>query len=458
MSEPIPAAPVVVLLHALGLSSRSWDGVVDALGDPFDCVAIDLPGYGDAAGSDRLTVEQSALVVAERLRALQPDRWLIAGHSMGGKVAAVVTAWAEAGEQGLIAPDGLVLVDASPPSPEPMSEQRRAGMEDWAEDGPVSPAQAERFVDQNAPHALPALRETAVADVQRAAPTAWLQWLERGSLEDWTDAVGVLRTPAVIVASDPGGDLGPAAQRRLTLPHVPGATVQEVDGAGHFVVLEQPQAVADAIAGLWQRVSGPRALPAAFARLIASDRVSAKTRAVMLARLDGPGDAPRALDDAQRDLLTALLARIIPQRGTDLDLAGRIDSQLAAGNDDGWRFGDLPPDVQAWRAGLDTVAAVAPGLADLPAEEQDAWITRFSDGEAGSDEPGLLDGRRMGLWFEDVRGEGVRVWLSHPAAQAWIRYDGFADGGDGERKQGYLRTRAGEREPWQRDWRTGAAR
>ncbi|MFD1722999.1 alpha/beta hydrolase [Amnibacterium endophyticum] len=447
--------PVVVLLHAFGLSGRSWDGVVAELGDGFDCVALDLPGYGGAADSDRLTVEQTSAWVAALLRELEPERWLLVGHSMGGKIAQVVTAWAERGEHGLAAPDGVVLVNPSTPTPEPMGEDRRQDMESWCADGPMSRQHAEHYVHANGADALPALREAAVEDATAASPRAWLEWLQRGSREDWSGEVGTLRTPTAVLGSPADGDLGADAQRRLNLPHLRDATMHEIDDAHHFVVLEQPGAVAEVIREHWRRVAGAPVLPAAFARLIASDRVSAKTRRVLLARLDGPGDAPRALEPAQRALLTALLTRVLPQRGTRLDVAGRIDSQLAAGNGDGWRFGDLPADAEAWRRALDTVAALAPDFAGRAPDEQDAVVRRLADGDVG--EAGPLTGDQVALWFQDLCAEAVRVWLSHPAAQAWVRYDGFADGGDDEDKQGFVRTQAGEREPWQRDWRTGEA-
>lgn len=450
--------PLVVLLHALGLSGRSWDGVVDALGDRFDAFAPDLPGYGANAGSDALTLEQTAAWVAARLRERAPDRWLLVGHSMGGKIATLLTAWGERGEHGLIPPDGLVLVDPSPPSPKPMGEERRSRMARWWADGPISREHAEAFVASNAPGAASArLRADGIDDVQRASRTAVLGWLERGTREDWGDAVGVLRTPTAFVSSTGSGDLGAPTQRRLGLPHFRDAALHEIDGAGHFVVLEQPAEVARCVADHWARVEGRRPFPAAFGRLIASDRVSARTRRAMLARLDGPGDAPHALGAPRRALLAALLARVLPQRGTDLDLAARIDGRLAAGTGDGWRFGDLPPDAEAWRRALDTVAASV-DFAGLGREEQDDLLRRIEGGDLGADGPGLLTGEQMALWFQDLCAEAVRVWLSHPAAQAWLRYDGFADGGDGVRKQGWLRTHAGEYEPWQRDWRTGKER
>ncbi|WP_375407646.1 alpha/beta fold hydrolase, partial [uncultured Amnibacterium sp.] len=321
--------PTLFLLHGLGRSARSWDGVIAALGDGFDVVALDLPGYGDNASSALITVRETAEWVAAKVRERQPDEWLIAGHGMGGRIAAVVTAWAEAGEQGLIAPAGVVLVGAAAVEPEPMAEERRAQMESWWADGTISVSDAAAYVDANLAGPIPsAVRTAAIEDVRRSNRTAWLEWLRRGSLEDWSDEVGVLRTPATVIVGAEDSDLGAVDQERPTLPHVPAAPLHEIAGAGHDVLLQAPADVARIIGAFAAEVTGRSPLPPAFARLIASDRVSARTRRVMLARLDGPGDAPRVLSPAQHALLTALLARVVPQRGTDLDLAGRIDAEL----------------------------------------------------------------------------------------------------------------------------------
>ncbi len=47
--------PTLVFLHALGASGREWRQVVDALPD-HDCVALDLPGFGDAADAGHADV------------------------------------------------------------------------------------------------------------------------------------------------------------------------------------------------------------------------------------------------------------------------------------------------------------------------------------------------------------------------------------------------------------------
>lgn len=43
----------------------------------------------------------------------------------------------------------------------------------------------------------------------------------------------------------------------------------------------------------------------------------------------------------------------------------------------------------------------------------------------------------------------VKQWLAHPATMSEIDYDGYANGGDGVRKQGFQLLGAGQREAWE---------
>ena len=42
------AGAPLVLLHGIGSSRRAWDPVIPALGEQFDVIAVDLPGFGDS--------------------------------------------------------------------------------------------------------------------------------------------------------------------------------------------------------------------------------------------------------------------------------------------------------------------------------------------------------------------------------------------------------------------------
>ena len=239
----------VVLLHALGASGASWREVVATLGDGFACEAPDLPGFGEEAARDG-GVAATVDWIAGRIASGGGAPYLLIGHSMGGKFATILAARAEAGAAGLEGLAGVVLLAGSPPAPEPMEESRRAEMTGWFADGPPSEADARRFVEANVAAPLPpALMERAVADVRRASPSAWTGWLEQGAREDWSDRVGRLDVPALIVAGGEDGDLGAANQRRLNLPHYPHGRVEVVAGAAHLLPYERPEEVAALIAG-----------------------------------------------------------------------------------------------------------------------------------------------------------------------------------------------------------------
>jgi hypothetical protein len=200
---------------------------------------------------------------------------------------------------------------------------------------------------------------------------------------------------------------------------------------------------------------GPR-VPESWARIIASSRTDVAMRATLSRRalVDDPAYHPRALTPEQLALLRDVARRIVPQGdGPAIDLAARLDRMVEAGESDGWRPTGMSTDVEAYRAGLDALAAI---WMRGPAA-QDAVIRRVIDGDAPSGS--VLTPDQLSLWFEDARNDLARVWLSHPASLARVGYTGFATGGTGPEPAGYLVLAAGEREEWEPEelGRLGAA-
>lgn len=451
MTTAVDAArPTIFFLHALGMSAREFDGVAARLADTGDVVALDLPGFGDASAASGVSVADMAALVVRKVRRHAPGRWLLVGHSMGGKIASVVASRALAGEHGLFGLSGVVLLAASPPTPEPMSDDDRAEKRAMADGGALDAASARSFVDAAVGAPLDASADAvAVADVQRASAEAWTAWFDRGSREDWSEAVGVLDVPAVVLAGGSDGDLGESAQRELNGRVYPRARVQVLEGAGHLLPLERPDEVADVIRAFWRDEAGTGpVVPVDVVRTLASSRVSTQTRALHARRVlaDDPRYVPVVLDAAQLQTLRALSDRIVPQRAPEprqaVDLAARVDARIGTG--DGWRNAALPPDPEAYRLGLDELA----GFGDLPRAAQDALVTAIV---AGEHEPRVagFTAEQMTLWFEDCRVDLVRTWLSHPATMSRIGYDGYANGGDGPRFQGFQLLAADAREAWE---------
>ena len=464
--HPTSDRPTLFCLHFLGGSAASWAGVARHLAGSFRCVAIDLPGFGDAAGTPGYTVAAMADRVADLIRAQAPRRWALAGHSMGAKVAAVLARRAEDGEPGLEGLSQLVLLAGSPPGPEPMDEEQRQAMLGWFAGDPAERrTQAQGYIDGNIGAALdPAVNARAVDDVLRLDRAAWLAWLQHGSREDWSARVGVLRTPALILAGADDAALGPDAQRDRMAPHFRHARLASLPDTGHLLPLERPEQVARLIVehadtlGQAAEIDPAPAIDAAYLALIRSDRVGARTREALLerARPDRPDYRPTAMSPAQLVLLRAVVDRVLPQPGpARIDLAARIDGLLGSGVGDGWRYALLPPDPEAYRAALRTLDAAAQashghGFIALDGGRQDDMLRHVAAAGLGSPPgPELLDARQMRLWFEELRSDATRLYVAHPATLARMGYGGIAYGGDGPRKPGFVRIGAGEREAWE---------
>lgn len=206
--------------------------------------------------------------------------------------------------------------------------------------------------------------------------------------------------------------------------------------------------LASAIREFWAQEAGTGpAVPADVARVIASARTSTRVRALLAARLlaDDPRYAPRVLTAAQLATLRAIADRVVPQDdalGTTgrIDIAARVDAQLADGDGDGWRNADLPADPVAYGLALDALA----GFELASTAEQEARL------DALGDEPqGALSAEQLSAWFEDCRVDLVRQWLAHPASMARIGYDGYATGGDTLPLAGFSALGADQHDDWE---------
>lgn len=103
--------PPVVFVHGAALDHAQWAPQVEALGDDYTTVAYDVRGHGRTGGSDReaYSIDLFAADLDALVAALDLDRPVVCGHSMGGCVAQAYAARR---------PDrvgGLVLADTFAP-------------------------------------------------------------------------------------------------------------------------------------------------------------------------------------------------------------------------------------------------------------------------------------------------------------------------------------------------------
>jgi pimeloyl-ACP methyl ester carboxylesterase len=255
-----------VFLHYWGGSSRTWEGVASELSSQYRTIATDHRGWGDSDAPEHgYAIADLANDAAEVIEALNVQRYVLIGHSMGGKVAQLL---ASRRPKGLA---GVVLVAPSPPSPMTLPNEQRAAMaSSYASRESVS------WVLDNVLTATPlspAHREQVIADSLRGAPQAKAAWPNATMLEDITSDVLAIDVPVMVIAGEHDQvDRVETLQREL-LPRIAGARLHVLPGVGHLSPLEAPAMVAKVIRQFARQLEsevdagGPRApeqVPVAF--------------------------------------------------------------------------------------------------------------------------------------------------------------------------------------------------
>ena len=251
------ATGTVVLLHATGFHSRTWDAVVDLLPPEIRVFALDLRGHGYSQAPDRFADcnwREMAHDIQVWLEQRDIHGAVIAGHSMGGAVAALAALRTNRIAALVLADPVIPMPQWSGPAPENElaagARKRRArwpspkAMADSL--APRGPFQhwPRRLVDLYAEHALqPDHGEYRLRCTPRVEAMCF----------DWAmptrayDELHRLQQPTTILL--PLGD-GPK------LPNNPGkavaevlqqGTVIEVENTDHFIPQRTPQPLADAI-------------------------------------------------------------------------------------------------------------------------------------------------------------------------------------------------------------------
>jgi 2-succinyl-6-hydroxy-2,4-cyclohexadiene-1-carboxylate synthase len=223
----------LLLLHGFTQTGASWDGVRRALGGRYRALAPDL-------GAGPWEAE------LDRLEALAPVEHVLAGYSMGGRLALALA---------LRRPErvrSLVLVSASPgladgaeraarhAADEALAERIEAiGVEAFAREWGAQPLFAEQ------PAAVAALAHEDRLRRSAAEHAARLRGLGTGVMPPLWDRLGELSMPVTLVVGERDAKFRALAERMAE--RLPDGRIVVVAGAGHAVALEAPAAVAAAI-------------------------------------------------------------------------------------------------------------------------------------------------------------------------------------------------------------------
>ncbi len=237
------AAMPVVLVHGAGGTHLHWPPQVRRLPAQW-VLAVDLPGHGRSAGVG----EQEIAAYADRLVAwaeaigLPPAFWV--GHSMGGAI--VLTLALEHPRRvralGLVATGARLPVNprllASTAQPETFPLAVETVMK-WA----------------FSPTAPPRLRQLATQRMLEVRPTVLHNDFTACDRFNVDARLSQIDVPAVVIHGT-ADKMTPFHYGEHLAREIPRARLVTVRDAGHMVMLEQPEAVAEALAAFTAEVLG----------------------------------------------------------------------------------------------------------------------------------------------------------------------------------------------------------
>lgn len=231
--------PTLVFLHYFSGAAVSWHWVIDVLKNDCQCVALDLPGFGDASPLAEPSLESYSDFIRGVLVQLEIEQLVLIGHSMGAKIALQVAA-----DLGSDVVKNVILVAPSPPTQEPMPEdERRRLLGDHH-----SPEVAMATVKGATQQPLPGERqEVAVRTHTQAEDRTWRWWLLDGMTHSIADQLIQIQVPVDVIASPDDPVIPWDTIHDEVMALMPEARLTQLSDVGHLIPLEAPERLAQII-------------------------------------------------------------------------------------------------------------------------------------------------------------------------------------------------------------------
>jgi pimeloyl-ACP methyl ester carboxylesterase len=244
------AEPALVFLHYWGGTSRTWRMVIAELEGQFKTVAYDARGWGQ---SDKATAGYKMADLADEVlslvKALGIKRYVLVGHSMGGKVAQLA---ASRRPEGLL---GLILVAPAQPTPRRNPDEMRQ-QQLHAYDNCENVLKAIGSGRLTARPPSPEILEQIVEDSLSGSREATMAYPMESILEDISPEVEKFNVPTVLLAGEL--DQVDSIERHETevLAYLPNAEFKIIKGSGHLIPIDEPVQLAKEIARFATRLAG----------------------------------------------------------------------------------------------------------------------------------------------------------------------------------------------------------
>jgi 3-oxoadipate enol-lactonase len=234
-----PNKTPLVFLHGIGGAARAWRGQIAAFSDRYYALAWDMPGYGGSAPLPNVSIATLADALQDFLQAIGGPRPVLVGHSIGGMI---VQHWLTQHPRDAAV---VVLAQTSPAFGKAEGDWQKQFIE--ARLGPLDRGEtmkslAPTLVKELVGDSPDADGMEVARDCMGSVPEASYRAMMLALLGfDQRKALGDIAVPTLVLSGSRDKN-APAPMMAKMVTYIPGATYVELEGAGHLVNLERPQA------------------------------------------------------------------------------------------------------------------------------------------------------------------------------------------------------------------------
>lgn len=223
----LPDRRTLVFIHGSGGNHTDWILQYTPLKNIFNIMAIDLPGHGQSDGSGEQEVPAYGAWIKKLLKGFGIAKPVLIGHSLGAAIC-LSLAIHNGNAAAVVSVGGGVRMPVNPAILEGLKQDPAAiiGLV-----GKFSVAKENRE----------RLSGLITANLSRVAPEIIHGDFTACDRLDIAEAVAKIAIPSLVVCGTEDKMMPPAFSEYLGA-HIPGAGVALIPGAGHFVMMENPEA------------------------------------------------------------------------------------------------------------------------------------------------------------------------------------------------------------------------
>jgi len=241
--------PTIVLVHGLGGSALQWMPTARKLLARHHVVMVDLPGHGDSPMLDPFSIDEVAESLDAVLAKQTPPGGIVVGHGVGGLVGMTLL------QRHPEHVRGLVLVDASARFSVPVADQQQRLFLEYL-DKNYDAFLKQMFTQLGRDSAQGVAIHAQATQVQKGVMIAYYRALLN------IDASGALRDPKAPVLCLGSSRAWPDSvgwaevARQRGYPEGAPLAARRIGDSGYWVMREQPDSLAAAIAEFSSTVAG----------------------------------------------------------------------------------------------------------------------------------------------------------------------------------------------------------